>query len=152
MKKRILNLSILYIMILFIFSNFPLVAIAKNNLMKKKPKAIYQLTGSFTGDANGIINELVLFDDNSFTINFNTYSTSGSTLMGQYTLFGTDFILAGSGTAIDPNQDVSTSSFTIYLGGKLDVNQGSGIGGISFVFNEWNTTYNCSYILIMKNK
>ena len=139
-------------MILLFFNNFELLAITKYNLIKNKPNVLYKLTGSFTGDAFGTINELVLYDDNTFTIDFNTYSASGSTLMGQYTLFGTDFILAGNGYAVDPNQAISTSSFTIYLGGVLDVNQGSGVGGMSFVFSDWNTSYNCSYILTMMNE
>jgi hypothetical protein len=152
MRKRILNLSFLFIMILLLFNNFELLAAAKNNLIKNKPNVLYKLTGSFTGDAVGTINELVLYDDNSFTIDFNSYTTSGTTILGQYTLFGSDFILAGNGYAIDPNQVASTSSFTIYLGGKLDLNQGSGVGGVFFIFSDWNKTYNCSYILTTKNE
>lgn len=151
MHNKILKILLFYLLPLILLNNH-VFTYSKKLLLKDDPKILYRLSGSFTGDARGNITDLILYDDNTFKATFNSETTSGNFFMGQYSLIGTDFILAGQGEAENPDLNITTSNFTVYMGGILDINQEYGIGGITFIFSDWNTSYNCSYKLsILKN-
>jgi hypothetical protein len=152
MKKNIFK-SLIIALAIFI-CNFILFAYDNNlKIQDNANKVIVAvLQGYFTGDAEGNIDELILYDDNSFSATF-TANSIHAAFSGSFTLDDNNFSFEGYGEALSPeeNVDTTTSNFSVFGKGVLDLDKGSGKGDMVINFSGWSETDNCNYYLFLYN-
>jgi hypothetical protein len=146
-KKTFKFLISSLILLLFTRLLFPIVYrnISEDNDNKK---ALIILQGYFTGDIDGEIRKMILYEDNSVSASFKTHLLNAS-FTGSYTLDENNFSFEGYGEALGPeeNIDFSTSRFSVFGKGELDLNRNSSNGSLVFIFENWDENDKCSYYL-----
>jgi hypothetical protein len=145
--KFLLVILFLFICSRMIFSN-------KNKLVAEAEKGIIiELQGYFTGDIEGDIEKIILYNDYTFASELKT-SYFNAVITGSYTLDDKNFFsFEGYGEALGPEQDVdiTTSKFSLFGKGVLNLEQGSGKGSLLFIFDDWNEKDHSDYYLFLYN-
>lgn len=148
MKNKVYKfLTAVFFILFFGFALFPVTNVYKIKNDNNK-KTIIILQGHFTGDIEGDIGKLVLFDDYTFSATLATAKVH-AVISGSYTLDGKNFSFDGHGEALGPEQniDFSTSNFSVFAKGELDLEKASGSGSLFFVFENWDEKDKCDYTL-----
>jgi hypothetical protein len=108
-------------------------------------------TGTYAGGAYGTIPSWKIYDDNT-TVGVWTDHTGAFSIdvSGSYTLNGTAFTFAASGTATNPGATPTTSTYTVSGSGTLESATGSGSYSIAFAELSWGGPYSGTWSLTTK--
>ncbi|MFH1438123.1 MAG: hypothetical protein ABIJ56_20610 [Pseudomonadota bacterium] len=91
-------------------------------------------SGTFAGDAAGLVEYMKLFDDDSLEARWSIPGYEMGVADGTYTLSGETFMFTGSGNAV---REGSTTTFSLMGSGTLSGSAGSGTYSIEFEDPAW---------------